>query len=80
AAEAKLAVNAAVAASERWKKTPVSARAAILNRAADRLEAQADQIAREMTREMGKALNLAKDEVLRAAQTLRFYAVEAWKR
>jgi aldehyde dehydrogenase (NAD+) len=76
AAEAKLAVNAAAAAFDRWKKTSVSARAAILNRAADRLEAQAEQIAREMTREMGKALNLAKDEVLRSAQTLRFYAVE----
>jgi aldehyde dehydrogenase (NAD+) len=76
AAEAKLAVNAAAAAFERWKKTPISARAAILNRAADRLEAHADQIAQEMTREMGKALNLAKDEVLRSAQTLRFYAVE----
>jgi len=76
AAEAKLAVDAAAAAFDRWKKTPVTARAAILNRAADRLEAQADQIAREMTREMGKALNLAKDEVLRSAQTLRFYAVE----
>ncbi len=76
AAEAKLAVNAAAAAFDLWKKTSLSARAAILNRAADRLEAQADQIAREMTREMGKALNLAKDEVLRSAQTLRFYAVE----
>jgi aldehyde dehydrogenase (NAD+) len=76
AAEAKLAVNAAASAFDRWKRTSVSARAAILNRAADRLEAQADQIAREMTREMGKALNLAKDEVLRSAQTLRFYAVE----
>ncbi|WP_271673443.1 aldehyde dehydrogenase family protein [Bradyrhizobium sp. CCBAU 51627] len=76
AAEAKLAVNAAVAACERWRKTPVSARADILNRAADRLEVDAEQIAREMTREMGKALNLARDEVLRSAQTLRFYAVE----
>ncbi|WP_234683960.1 aldehyde dehydrogenase family protein [Bradyrhizobium monzae] len=76
AAEAGLAVAAASAAFERWKKTSVSARAAILNRAADHLEANADRNAREMTREMGKALNLAKDEILRSAQTLRFYAVE----
>ena len=76
AAEAKLAVNAAVAACDRWKRTPISARAAILNRAADHLKVHCERIAREMTREMGKALNLAKDEVLRSAQTLRFYAVE----
>src|SRR6185503_18418348 len=30
----------------------------------------------EMTREQGKSLGLAKDEILRSAQTLRFYAVE----
>ena len=76
AADACLAVNAASAAFEAWKKTSVSKRAAILNRAADHLEAHADRTAREMTREMGKALNLARDEVLRSAQTLRFYAVE----
>ncbi len=76
AAEAKLAVKAAAEAFELWKKTPISARAAVLNRAADHLEAHADRSAREMTREMGKALNLAKDEILRSAQTLRFYAVE----
>ena len=76
AADARLAVDAASAAFEAWKKTSVSKRAAILNRAADHLEANADRTAREMTREMGKALNLARDEVLRSAQTLRFYAVE----
>jgi aldehyde dehydrogenase (NAD+) len=76
AADAGLAVDAASAAFEAWKKTSVSKRAAILNRAADHLEAHADRTAREMTREMGKALNLARDEVLRSAQTLRFYAVE----
>lgn len=76
AADAKAAVEAASAAFEGWKKTPVSRRASILNRAADHLEARVDQIAREMTREMGKSLALARDEVLRSAQTLRFYAVE----
>ena len=59
-----------------WKKTPVSMRARILNRAADYLEANADRFAAELTREQGKPLNLAKDEILRSAQTLRFYAVE----
>ncbi|MGY8706799.1 aldehyde dehydrogenase family protein [Bradyrhizobium sp. 18BD] len=76
AEDAGRAVAAAQAAFEAWKKTPISRRAAILNRAADHLDAHADRTAREMTREMGKALGPAKDEILRSAQTLRFYAVE----
>ena len=35
-----------------------------------------DAIAAELTREEGKSLNLARDEIMRSAQTLRFYAVE----
>jgi len=76
AADAARAVEAACAAFEGWKRTPISTRAKILNRAADFLESGADQFAREMTREQGKPLGLAKDEILRSAQTLRFYAVE----
>ncbi|AEI80791.1 aldehyde dehydrogenase [Cupriavidus necator N-1] len=76
AVDAQAAVAAAAAAFAGWKKTPVGKRAAILNRAADHLEANADSIAAELTREEGKALTLARDEVLRSAQTLRFYAVE----
>ncbi|QQX86744.1 aldehyde dehydrogenase family protein [Cupriavidus necator] len=76
AVDAQAAVAAAAAAFASWKKTPVGKRAAILNRAADHLEANADSIAAELTREEGKALALARDEVLRSAQTLRFYAVE----
>jgi aldehyde dehydrogenase (NAD+) len=76
AADAKAAVDAAAAAFESWRRTPISKRAAILNRAAGHLETHADRFAEEMTREQGKALNLAKDEILRSAQTLRFYAVE----
>lgn len=76
AEDARAAVAAAAAAFQAWKRTPISRRAAILNRAADHLEANAEAIAGELTREEGKALNLSKDEVLRSAQTLRFYAVE----
>jgi len=76
AADARSAVDAASAAFEAWKKVPVSSRAMVLNRAANYLEGNADRFANEMTREQGKALNLAKDELLRSAQTLRFYAVE----
>ncbi len=76
AEDAERAVAAASAAFRSWKKMPISKRAVILNKAADHLEAHADRTAREMTREMGKSLGLAKDEILRSAQTLRFYAIE----
>jgi acyl-CoA reductase-like NAD-dependent aldehyde dehydrogenase len=76
AADARQAVDAAQAAFEGWKKTAISKRAKILLSAADLLEKRAGQIAEELTREEGKSLALAKDEVLRSAQTLRFYAVE----
>jgi len=75
-ADARSAVGAASAAFEVWKNVPVSARAMVLNRAANYLEGNADRFANEVTREQGKALNLARDEILRSAQTLRFYAVE----
>lgn len=70
------AVAAASAAFAGWRDLAIGKRAAILVRAAERLEANADSIARELTREEGKSLALARDEVLRSAQTLRFYAVE----
>jgi len=76
AGDAETAVRAAQAAFAAWRKTPVSARAKALNLAADHLEANAARFAAEMTREQGKPLALAKDEFLRSAQTLRFYAVE----
>lgn len=75
-ADAEEAVVAAAAAFPAWRETPVSARAKILNKAADYLEANVDRFAQELTREQGKSLALATDEILRSAQTLRFYAVE----
>lgn len=76
AADARQTVDAAQAAFAGWRDTPISKRAAILFRAAQYLEDRAGDIARELTREEGKNLSLAKDEVLRSAQTIRFYAVE----
>jgi aldehyde dehydrogenase (NAD+) len=70
----------ALAAAERafpaWKATPMSQRAKILNAAADYLEKHVDRFAEELTREEGKLLSNSKAEILRSAQTLRFYAVE----
>lgn len=76
AEDAAAAVAAAQAAFDGWRNLAVSKRAALMQRAADYLEAHAEQFGRELTREEGKALNLAKDEVLRSAQTIRFYAAE----
>jgi aldehyde dehydrogenase (NAD+) len=76
AVDARAAVEAAAAAFAGWQRTPISKRARILQSAADHLEANAETFAEELTREEGKALSLAKDEVLRSAQTLRFYAIE----
>jgi aldehyde dehydrogenase (NAD+) len=74
--DVKLAIEAASNAFPNWAKTAPSKRAAILNKAADILEQNAEQYAEELTREEGKHVKDAKNEVLRSAQTLRFYAVE----
>ncbi len=76
AEDAMAAVQAAQEAFESWRKTPISQRAKILLAAADHLEVHASDIAKELTLEEGKGLGLARDEVLRSAQTLRFYAIE----
>jgi alpha-ketoglutaric semialdehyde dehydrogenase len=70
------AIAAAQTAFPKWAKTSPSKRAAILNKAASILEENADQYAEELTREEGKHVTDAKNEVIRSAQTLRFYAVE----
>ena len=75
-ADAEAAVAAAAAAFDGWRKTPISKRAKVLNDAANYLEARAPGFAEELTREEGKPLAASKDEFMRAAQTLRFYAVE----
>ena len=54
-------------------------RAAYLNAAAAVLEARTEQIARDMTTEMGKPLREARGEAGRAAQILRFAASEAFR-
>jgi len=76
-ADAEAAVAAAARAFATWRSTPVSRRARVLFAAADYLETHVDRFAEELTREEGKSLALSRDEFLRSAQTLRFYAVEA---
>ncbi|MEO8654632.1 MAG: aldehyde dehydrogenase family protein [Ramlibacter sp.] len=75
-ADALAAVDAAAAAFAGWRATPISRRAKVLLDAADHIEANVAAFALELTREEGKPLSLAKDEFMRSAQTLRFYAIE----
>ncbi|MGZ5271186.1 MAG: aldehyde dehydrogenase family protein [Ramlibacter sp.] len=74
--DARAAIGAAEAAFPAWRAMAPAKRAQTLNKAAAWLDAHAAEIARDLTREMGKPLQLAQDEIARTAQTLRFYAVE----
>jgi alpha-ketoglutaric semialdehyde dehydrogenase len=74
--DVKIAIEAAKDAFPSWSQTAPSKRAAILNQAASILEQNAAALAEELTREEGKHVDDAKNEVIRSAQTLRYYAVE----
>lgn len=74
--DVQLAIEAAKNAFPSWSQTAPSKRAAILNQAASILEQNAVTLAEELSREEGKHVEDAKNEVLRSAQTLRYYAVE----
>jgi aldehyde dehydrogenase (NAD+) len=73
------AVGAAAKAFPGWSGTPAASRAAVLMRAADAVEARVEDMATDMTREMGKPLREARLESARAAAIFRFFAGEAWR-
>jgi succinate-semialdehyde dehydrogenase/glutarate-semialdehyde dehydrogenase len=62
---------------ETWRLTSFADRAAIIDKAADLLDQQADAFARTMTLEMGKRIGEAKGEVAFSARILRYYAKNA---
>ncbi|MFM8481547.1 MAG: bifunctional proline dehydrogenase/L-glutamate gamma-semialdehyde dehydrogenase PutA [Gammaproteobacteria bacterium] len=68
--------HAEIAARE-WRRLPVEARACCLERAADLLEAQRDQLMALLVYEAGKTLADALAEVREAADFCRYYAAEA---
>ncbi len=74
--DVKKAIEVADKAFPSWASTPPSKKAAILNKAAGLLEDGVEQLADELTREEGKPIGASRKEVLRSAQTLRYYAVE----
>jgi acyl-CoA reductase-like NAD-dependent aldehyde dehydrogenase len=73
------AVHAAEAAWPGWSRLPAAQRGVFLARAADRIEARVEEIARDMTREMGKPLRESRLEAGRAATILRFFTGEGWR-
>ncbi|MDR0996439.1 MAG: trifunctional transcriptional regulator/proline dehydrogenase/L-glutamate gamma-semialdehyde dehydrogenase [Zoogloeaceae bacterium] len=72
-----LAFDAAEAAGPGWANTPPAARAAVLERAADQLEAQMLALVGLLIREAGKTAANAVAEVREAVDFLRYYAMLA---
>ena len=68
------AMNNAVACSASWHQTPLGARASMLQRAADLLEANRTQLFSLCIREAGKTLGNAVAEVREAVDFCRYYA------
>ncbi|MGY0489166.1 NADP-dependent succinic semialdehyde dehydrogenase [Streptomyces sp. WG-D5] len=70
-------VALAASAFDSYRKTTFFDRARLLQRAADLLEADAPDIARVMTTEMGKPVAAARAEALKCVKTMRWYAENA---
>lgn len=75
ASEAQLdqAVAAAKAAFPAWSKTPLDERKAVVNKIADAIEANAEDLARLLTQEQGKPIGDATAEVYGTAIFLRYF-------
>jgi len=76
-------VNAAVAAAKdafkKWRLVPAPKRAEILNRVADRVVKEKEQLSQEMTREMGKVIKETRGDVQEAID-LGYYMVGEGRR
>ncbi len=79
AEDGRAAVEAAREAFTGWAALPAAQRAAFFFKTADALEARSEQIAQDMTAEMGKPLREARGEAARTAAILRFSAGEAYR-
>ncbi|HEX7858356.1 MAG TPA: trifunctional transcriptional regulator/proline dehydrogenase/L-glutamate gamma-semialdehyde dehydrogenase [Sphingobium sp.] len=75
--DARHAAQVAAKASDRWAATPVEARAACLDRAADLMQARMPILLGLIVREAGKSLPNAIAEVREAIDFLRYYAERA---
>jgi succinate-semialdehyde dehydrogenase/glutarate-semialdehyde dehydrogenase len=77
AAEVEKRIAAAHAAVTTLRGTTFAQRAAWMNKAADLIEADVDEVAELMVREMGKPIAAARAEALKCAKGMRFYAQHA---
>jgi acyl-CoA reductase-like NAD-dependent aldehyde dehydrogenase len=77
--DARAAIEAARDAFPAWSVLPAGQRATYFTKTAAAIEARAEQVAQDMTAEMGKPLREARLETLRAATTLRYAAGEAYR-
>ncbi len=76
-AEIERALADVAAAATAWRRTDAAARAALLTRIADQLDRDRESLATLATREMGKTLQSARDEVAKCATCCRHYAAHA---
>ncbi|MGH7596836.1 MAG: aldehyde dehydrogenase family protein, partial [bacterium] len=76
AADVDLAVKAAATAYESWRLTPAPKRGEIIKRAGDLLVQYKEEIARAMTREMGKVLLETRGDVQEGIDTAYYAATE----
>ena len=76
-AEIETKLQLAAATFPTFRNIPFSARAAMMNRAADILETDKELLARLMTTEMGKTFRSAVDEAVKCAWACRYYAENA---
>lgn len=79
--DVEAAVASAAAAAPGWAALSTARRGVYLTKAADALESRAEDVARDMTAEMGKPIRDARVEVAGALQILRYAAHEVfWAR
>ena len=78
-ADAQAAVAAAEEAFAGWAALPLAKRGAYLEAAAAAILRRSEEIARDMSNEMGKPLREARGETARAATILRYAASEAFR-
>ena len=71
--DARAAMDSAARAQPKWEAIGAAARGKILLRAAERLRARAEELARLITREMGKVLFESRGEVDGAIDNLEYY-------
>ncbi|MGK5732969.1 NADP-dependent succinic semialdehyde dehydrogenase [Streptomyces sp. URMC 124] len=77
AEEIEQCLAAAASAFRRYRTSDPAERARLLNRAADLLEQDVNDVARTMTTEMGKPLAAARAEAAKCVKAMRWYAANA---